>query len=382
MASRWPRTAFSMTLLGASWISGARADEAPRDGFRLVWVRGDGTESCGDRASIAEGITRRVGRPILSDSAPRSVEGVLLHEGDSWEAHIYVRDENGTLKGSRVLTSQDPSCGAIQTAATLAIALAIDPEATFRAPLASPPPSSAPSVGVVAGSVGRASAPSAPSTSAASPPASATSPPAAASPATSLPATPPPAPTLASPPVERPPLSNPPQQSPQASAGSAGLRAVVAFGLLPSTAPGLALSTEVPLYRWLRGAAGVLYLPEQPTASGDFAFGLTVARLGACARAMESLRATLSLCADVLAGAIHSVVLTLQPVHPGDRAWAGAAIGAVLHAHLAGPLEGQIGADLVVPFTRYPFVVQGGGTAFQEAPAGAVFFAGAGLSIP
>jgi hypothetical protein len=406
MSSRWSRTTVSLILLALPWVSGARADDAPSGSFRLIWVRGDRTESCADQGSIAEGVTRRVGRQVLSESARRSVEGFVVHEGDSWEAHIYVRDENGRLKGSRVLTSQDPSCDAIQSAATLAIALAIDPDAALRAPPASSSPAGAPSVDAVAVTAGRPSA--APSPPSAPPPAAAsptTSPPAAASPATSppappspatppsappSPATPPPAPlppvpAVASSPVERSPAPKPPppEQPSAAGSASAALRAVGAFGLLPSTAPGVAFSAEVRLYRWLRAAGGVLYLPEQPTADHGFAFGLTAARLGACAQAMETSRVDLSVCADVLAGAIHSVVFALEPVHPGDRAWAGGALGGVLHVHLAGPVEGQIGADLVVPFTRNAFAVQGqAAPVFQEAPVTAVFFAGVGLSIP
>lgn len=165
--------------------------------------------------------------------------------------------------------------------------------------------------------------------------------------------------------------------------GTVALRAVVAFGLLPALSPGLALSAEVPVYRWIHAAAGVLYLPEQRTENGGFAFGLTAAWLGACARPWDSSRTSLSLCANALAGGIHSVVLALEPVPPGERVWRGASLDAVFRVRIVGPLEAEVGADLVIPFTRYQFAVeQQSGIEYQQPAAAGVGFLGAGMSFP
>ena len=166
-----------------------------------------------------------------------------------------------------------------------------------------------------------------------------------------------------------------------ASAGTIALRAVVGFGLLPAVSPGLALSADVAVFRWIHGSAGVLYLPEQPWQNGGFAFGMTAAWLGACAQPWESHRVTLSLCAQAMAGGIHSVVLVPEPVHPGERAWGAASLEAVLRMRLLGPLEAEVGADVVFPFTRYPFVVEGSPQSFQQPQATGVAFVGAGASF-
>ena len=343
------------------WSRPARADDAPPGAFRLVWVRGERTESCAGAAAIMQGVSQRLGKNVFSESALRSIEAVLQHEGDLWEVHIYVRDADGKLNGSRILTSRTPTCASIEAAATLAIALAIDPEAAFR-----PPPPTSPS-------------PSAPA------PAPTPAPTPAPAPA--------PAPALAPPlpppphcPVERPcpPPSSSPPFPPPSSVGSVSLRAVVAFGLLPATSPGLALSADVPAYRWLHASAGVLYLPEQRTpATPDVAFGMTAAWLGACARPWDSSRASLSLCAAAMAGGIHSVVYALEPDSPGERPWAGASLDATLRVRLVGPLEAELGADLVFPITRYPFAVspQFPNLFQQSLPAG-VLFLGVGMSFP
>jgi hypothetical protein len=164
----------------------------------------------------------------------------------------------------------------------------------------------------------------------------------------------------------------------------------VAFGLLPATGGGVALATELPLYRWLRGAAGVLYLPEQPALGGSFRFGMTAAWLGACARPLDASGLSLSLCAEGMAGGIHSVVLTDQPVEAGEQAWVGASLDAVLRLRLIGPLEGEVGADLVVPMTRSLFCLAGpgkcsqgqGNQVFQQGAGTAAAFAGLGMSFP
>ncbi|MGA7120005.1 MAG: hypothetical protein WBY94_07910, partial [Polyangiaceae bacterium] len=100
--------------------------------MRLVWVLGERTQGCADRATIARRVVARLGREVFSESAPRSVEGVVQHEGDRWDAHLYVRDGDGSLFGSRYLSSTAPDCSALDAAVTLAIALAIDPDAVAR----------------------------------------------------------------------------------------------------------------------------------------------------------------------------------------------------------------------------------------------------------
>jgi hypothetical protein len=145
----------------------------------------------------------------------------------------------------------------------------------------------------------------------------------------------------------------------------------------------LSLSTGVEVARALRVTAGALYLPEVHTADGDFAFGLTAGWGGACFQPVEGPRARLSLCGLGLLGAIHSVVLALEPTRPGDRPWAGAALSAQLRVRVAGPLIVDLGGDGIAPLTRDRFLVQNRpGTVFQQSPVVGMAFAGLGVVIP
>jgi hypothetical protein len=360
----WWISGLAVALLGPLWSRPARAEDTQRSLFRLVWVRGERTESCAGPDAITQGVTQRLGKSVFSSSAPRSIEAVLQHEGDLWEVHIYVRDADGKLNGSRILTSRTPTCASIEAAATLAIALAIDPEAAFRPPTTVAAPSG--------------TAPTPTPTPAPPPPPAPPLAPTPAPPPPFLPPPPPPPPC----PLERPCPSSSSPAPPPASVATVALRAVAAFGLLPATAPGFALSADVPAYRWIHASAGVLYLPEQRTSDGGVAFGMTAAWLGACAQPWDS-RTTLSLCANALAGGIHSVVFALEPVQPGEQAWGGASLDAVFRARLVGPLEAELGADLVIPLTRYQFAVEPQSPdLFQQPVAAGVVFVGVGMSFP
>jgi hypothetical protein len=130
-------------------------------------------------------------------------------------------------------------------------------------------------------------------------------------------------------------------------------------------------------------SAGVLYLPETKTSAGDFAFGLTAAWVGGCAQAWGQRRVSIAACAEVLGGAIHAVVYDLVPLHPGDRFWAGASVVAQARWRIVGPLVAELGAQAIVPITRPPYgIAGGGGIVFQEAPVAGAAFAGLGVSIP
>jgi hypothetical protein len=348
----------------------ARGDDAPAARFRLVWVRGERTDSCADGDAIRSRVTQRLGKDVFGEPAGRSIESVLQHEGDDWEVHIYVRAAGGQLAGSRMLTSHGPTCSAIEAAATLAIVLAIDPDGAIRASTAASTSAGATPVVV----------PSAPTPSPGAVPCP-TVPAPIAPPAPLCPA-PPPAPPPPPPcPTERPC----PTGSLPASSVTLDADAVVAFGLLPGVAPGVAIGVEVPVAGWLRATGGMRYLPEQEqhTSVGQFGFGMTSGWLGPCVRPRQDAVWGVSLCARAEVGAIHSVVYSLTPVLPGEKPWAGASVGGGIGARVVGPLRLTLHADMVVPITREPFVVQGQSVAaFQQAAATAVVGIGAGMSFP
>jgi hypothetical protein len=354
----------AVSALGALLTLSSRARGDSDSQVRLVWVLGERTEGCADGPTIARRVVERLGSDVFSDKARRSIEGVIQHEGERWDVHLYVRAADGSLAGSRYLTSTSADCSALDAAVTLAVALVIDPDAASR-------PASQ-----------RERTRPAPLTPSPAPGA------AAAAPATApagLPAIPTPTVSVARPTL--PPTAAP--TAPKAPALSFGsslsvtARALVAAGVLPAAAAGAAFSAEGPTGRPVEGSAGVVYWPEVRTSSRDFAFGLTAGWLGACARPRQASRASVSLCAKAYVGAIHSVVYALEPTEPGDRIWTGAAVSLAARLRLVGPVVAELGGEMLVPITRQRFKVQGeSALVFQEWAVTGFGFVGVGVSIP
>jgi hypothetical protein len=313
---------------------------------KLVWVRGDGSETCADGKALAERVTRRLGRNPFSNDAERSIEGIVRREGARWAATMYVREADGKLSGSREFTNAAENCEALDAAVTLAIALVIDPSAALGAPPANPTPQE------------------------------------------TLPPPPPPPVVPPSPPIVTAPpkpheQSPPPPPVPLRESTAITARAIAQVGLLPEASFGAAISTDIPIYQALRATAGFFFLPEVRTAAQDFGFGLAAGFVGACVEPWRKTRVVPSLCASIEVGAIHAVVYVLEPTQPGDRVWSAASLTPAIRVRVVGPLTLDAGADLVVPITRHNFVVEGQpGTVFQQSPVSGVFFLGAGVSIP
>ncbi len=325
--------AFALAFTGAR---AAGADPSSLPQVRLIWVRGEGTDGCSDGASIASRVSQRLGRSVFSDSALTRIEGVVEREGAQWRADLYMRGADGRLEGARHLTSEAPDCDALDAAATLAVALAIDPEAALR-PLPAPA-ATMPSSGSAADG------------------------PQAAAPV--------PSPVIL-------------DERPRREDVELSVDALASFGLLPKTSVGMSLSLGVEVARPVEVPAGALYLPEVHTADGDFAFGLTAGWAGACYIPAEAPRARLSLCGMGLLGALHSVVLAFEPTNPGERFWAGAALSARLHVRVAGPVTVDLGGDAIAPLTRDEFRVKYRPVAvFQEGHVVGTLFAGLGVEIP
>lgn len=327
--------ALALVLTGART---ARADSSPLPQVRLIWVRGEGTDGCSDGPSIASRVSQRLGRSVFSDAALTRIEGVIEREGVQWRADLYMRGADGRLEGVRHLTSDAPDCDALDAAATLAVALAIDPEAALQ-----PPPSPA-------------AAPSSTGSAADKPQAVAT-----------IVVAPPPA-TL--------------YERPHPADVELSVDALASFGLLPKTSVGMSLSLGVEVTRPIEVTAGALYLPEVHTADGDFAFGLTAGWAGVCFLPVEAPRARLSLCGMGLLGAIHSVVLAFEPLNPGERFWAAAALSARVRVRVVGPVIVDVGGDVIAPLKRDSFLVTNRGSVFEEGSIVGTVFAGLGVEIP
>ena len=327
---------------------------------RLVWVRGAHAESCSNGQTIASAVSSRLGESVFSDAAQMSIEGFIEHGAGTWTARVYVRTASGSLVGSRELSSDAVECGPIESAVTLAIALAIDPDAALRSP--APPPA--------------AQSPASPTVP---PPLPASCPPCkeAVCPAQAV---------CANPPAPPCPAAKPCPGTDTGRAGASStltLRGVLAGGLLPSASPGVEVAGTLSLSGALDATVGALVLPDVRTGAGDLSFGLAAAWAGACWDPWRGRWGAASFCATAMLGAIHAVAYVLEPTTPGEQLWAGVGVTPGIHVRIAGPLVGEAGGELIVPVTRQQFTVGGRpGVAFQEPPVAGLGFLGLGLSIP
>lgn len=322
------------------------------DEIDLSWVRGSGAASCPSAASVRKDIAARIGRYPFGNDATRTIEASLTRESGRWIARVVVRASSGASVGTRELESDARECGPLAAAATLVIALLIDPSAKL-------------------GPIGSASAlPPAPT------------PPLAPAPSTLLvPASPPAADSISTIPFIAP-TPNPPRERPtppiQAAAGSTSLSpasvsggALFTSGLVPKLAPGVAMSARVRVAPRLSASMSIWWVPE--SSRGEFAFGLTSVVLGACADLWRNDGAALHACVDALGGAVHASVRGMQSTEPGDRPWFGLSPAARFVQRVVGPFTLEVGLGAVVPFTRYRFTVEGrGDPAFVQFPVALV----------
>ncbi len=356
-----------LTLLAIALLTAPAA--ADPETVRFAWVRARGADACASQQQIEGRVEARLGRSPFAAGAGRSVEVIVTHDPRGFHAEIYERGRDGDVAGMRALSSEAATCGPIEDASVLAIALAIDPEAGTRPP---PPPH-----------------PTAPA------------PPPPPPPPTPEPRLPPPpamaATTVHPQPVPLPAPAPVPDSrrdsgtgtgagtGPNDTLGDSGvaLRFGVGLGLLPQPAPGLDLAGQVAVASRVQVGGEALWLPEARTSDGHFGFGLTALALGACVTALRIRVADLSGCASFWAGALHAVVYDLTPATPGDWFWAAASLTPRFRLSLTPRLHAELGVHLIVPVTARPFDVMGWKSpAFQETPVTSLPFLGLGANFP
>ena len=116
--------------------------------------------------------------------------------------------------------------------------------------------------------------------------------------------------------------------------------------------------------------------PEQRTADGRFAFGLTAGFAGVCFDALRagtpgrSAAISLATCVSVGIGEVHSVVFRLLPTEPGTRLWGSGAFDLLVRlAPWSGPLDIELGLGVMTPFVRHRFYVIGETSTVFQQPA-------------
>lgn len=319
--------------------------------MRFGWVRAQGAERCPTSTTVAHAVEARIGRTVFSQDAPQSVETIIQRTDPAvvgpaaprWAVSIFLRDVDGTLLGTRTLSSDRPDCEGAAASAIFAIALAIDPESALRpertqenTPTQSTPVTESDAVtratlAAIAHFTERAVRPQA-------------TPAAVVRPNIIAPITP-----------LRPPVAH-------TTLGSVALGVWVPWGLLPQLGAGPVLNAYARLYRRLGLRGAMHWLPEQRTdtlQSVDVSFGLLGAQLAADLELLSSERAMLSLYAGPSLNVIHAVVHGRIPADTGERFALGVSLGAAGSMQLAGPLELTGGVELTAPLVRYRYRLEG-----------------------
>ena len=358
-----PRGASALLVASLALIPAAARAECVPGAADVSWVRLEGAESCPTAARIRAEVARRLETTIGGPGEGRSIDVVVQGGPGSWTAKIRTRG-CGAPEAVREIASKSLTCEAITNAATLVIALAIDPVAALRAPRgADAPPASA--------RAADAPTPAAPAAS------SALTAPAMA------PAAAPWQPAPARPPLDRVPAISPPA-APHVET-TVSVRGLATAGLLPAVGLGLAWSAEWTVTPLLTLTTGLAWLPERRTADPTYGFGMTAGWVGACAEVLRLRSVVLGPCGRLLAGTIDAVLYTnpaVTPTAPGGRAWGGLGAGLRLAVRVVGPLRAEAGVDLLAPLTRHAFALANPTRPiFQQPPVTGALSLGAGVSF-
>ena len=306
---------------------------APRvdAGVHLSWVRSESALECGNAGLVQADVVRRLRKNPFTEPSRVFVEAHVTRVGTAFQAQLELRDERGQPLGTRRVTSDAASCDSLVSAAALAIALMIDPDAVLAPP--EPPPA---------------------------PPPASTTPPATA--------------------------SVPPALGPENRARGGLLAALVGSSrVLPRAALGMRVGIEVlPLRRW--GAElSLTFLPEvrQQLRGFDVSFGLTYASLGLCYQLLDATTVQLGACALGSAGALHATAFEPARGVRGQLFSSGAGAGLRAAWQLAPPVLVRAGVEASVPLERRDYLMRRGAleevTVFSDPSFSATLHVGLGV---
>lgn len=278
----------ALGLLGLSvGIPQVEAQAAP-ERVALAWVRAEGAERCASTAALQEAVRARLGRDPFDPRAAVSVEGQVARVEGGWRAWLVFRDADGSVLLRRELRDTAEDCATLSAAAALSLSLAL--------------------------------APVAPST------------PSAPTPIDDAERAPPPI-------LDAPPVRATPTPPRVASRTTLGAGAELLVGALPGVAPGAVVRVESAWSSRVVAALRVAFQPERRTEAPDdlWAFGMTRASIGLCARTAPHARVELLGCVQLSGGLVHGVSFGLRPVAPGNYGWASAGVEGRATVRLAGP---------------------------------------------
>lgn len=287
--------------------------------LRFSWVRARGADQCPGPSAVTDAVESRLARAVFSSSAAQSIEAIVSRADNQWSVELYLRNVDGTLLGSRTLSSERAECEAAVEAAVFAITLALDPDADPDASPQHTPETSAAIRGALSLARAVTDAPRAPV-------------------ATQH--------TQSTPPPTRVDL------------GAVSLGGWASFGALPALSSGASLHGYVRVYRRFGVRTWLRFLPEQrsdTTTIGGVSFGLTTVTLGGDVELIDVSRFALSVSLGPTVGAMHAVPHDRAPADSGQRAFFALTASAIGAIRLVGPLSLDVGIEADLPITRYRF---------------------------
>lgn len=134
-----------LVLATALWARAEETKPTQRPTARLRYARLDGAEACPSLLQTERAVAARLGYHPFRPDAKDVIEAFVDRRGNGLRARLELKDVNGTTRGKRELDSPSLDCSELSSALTLAIAIAIDPQAFLGGP---PPPPPTPPIPV------------------------------------------------------------------------------------------------------------------------------------------------------------------------------------------------------------------------------------------
>lgn len=282
--------------------------------IHLSWVRAASALECGDAAHVQQDVVRRLGKDPFGEPSTLFVEAQVTREAERFVASLELRDVAGTSLGSRQVASDAPTCASLVSAAGLAIALMIDPDAVAEPKLAPKP-----------------------------------------KPLPQEPAPPPP------PQVQTITVREPART--WLLVGAAG-----AIRTLPRASVGVVLGGGLDLSRHVALELTLSFHPEQRERlrGFDVSFGLSRVSLAPCLALVRGRSADLWGCAIGRVGAVHAVTHAPERSADSQLPWAAAGVGLRAGWLLSPPVALRMGISGDVPLLRRDYKVSVGEPQAQE----------------
>ena len=338
-ARAWERA--GIVAIAAAGCREARAEEHAR--ATLTFNRVDRAESaCPDEATMRGLVAARIGYDPFVDGADTAIKIEIRPDGSEFVARVTRTSKESDKKGERSLSSTGGDCYELASSTSLAVALAVDPEAARR-----PIPPNTPPV---------------------SPPAPAPTPP----PAPPAPAVPPAG--APHPQVEAP--KPPPRRGPRIGVRVNG-DVVVGAGVVPGVSVGPRLGVGVDGEIWsLSAEADAIVSGSESTPYGSVSASVVYGAIVPCLHPSVGKLVTFDVCASGGVGAMFSDATNVTRSFPSTNVYA--SLGPRAGVTIAPwPTVGfRLGGDLEVALARVHLDIQDAGHQREAWVSPAVSFLG------